>query len=106
MDADASSFFGGANALTLHAAFDLASPEEPAALPGKDEEDVAPSPLAAEKKPKWKPTGSSVGRIFRSDGSSAKTVTVTKEEWDEVKESQRRMEDMLQKVLTITAAAK
>ena len=106
-----SSFFGGGNALTLHAAFDLASPEEPSStlspslLPAKDEEDVPP--LASEKKKKWKPTGSSVGRIFRSDGNTAgKTVTVSKEEWDEVKASQARMEDMLQKVLTITAAAK
>ena len=107
-----SSFFGGGNALTLHAAFDLATPEEPSStlshslLPAKDEEDVPP--LASEKKKKWKPTGSSVGRIFRSDGTAAggKTVTVSKEEWDEVKASQARMEDMLQKVLTITAAAK
>lgn len=60
-----------------------------------------------EKKKKNKPTGSSIGRIFRSDGNAGgKSVTVSKEEWDEVKASQARLEEMLQKVLTITAAAK
>lgn len=101
-----SSFFGGANALTLHAAFDLASPEPSALLspplPAKDEEDVPP-PTPVKKT--WKPTGSSVGRIFRPD-AGGKSVTVSRAEWDEVKASQARMEDMLQKVLAITAAPK
>lgn len=109
-----SAFFGRGDELLIHAAFDLVSPvpEPESPAPAKDEEDSAtPAPdaaanAAAQRKAAWKPSGSSVGRIFRPNTADKDTLVVSRQEWDDMKASQRRLEDMLEKVLTITSATK
>ncbi|WOO84396.1 Calcium channel YVC1 [Vanrija pseudolonga] len=76
----------------------------PAAKNGKDKAAPPPLPLAASK-PAGRPLESPLGRLFRQERSGA-TVTVTAEEWAEVRDSQKRLEEMLDKLLAVSGAAK
>lgn len=124
-----STFLGGGAQTVIRAAFEVAPPvvkqETPASespskagadvKPGKDalasapkngKDKAAPAPLPlATSKPAGRPLESPLGRLFRQERSGA-TVTVTAEEWAEVRDSQKRLEEMLDKLLAVSGAAK
>ncbi|KAL1406840.1 hypothetical protein Q8F55_006249 [Vanrija albida] len=123
-------FLGGGAQSVITAAFEVAPPvvkqESPTSAsptkagadvkPGKDvlgsaakngKNKAAPPPLSlTPSKAVSHGLESPLGRLFRQDRSSAATVTVTAEEWAEVRDSQKRLEEMLEKVLAVTGAAK
>lgn len=113
------SILGSGSESLIHAAFDLApppaTPAEPAAAAGAvpssstapagtDVEAAAAAIVAPAKKPAA--ARESLARLFRDGSKNANTVTVTAEEWNEVRASQKRLEDMLEKVMAVTGAGK
>jgi hypothetical protein len=106
-----SSFLGSNSEVLIHAAFDVAPPTPAAALPAiaaaaaTDPEAAGaaaqPDTAAAGKKQRDKP--SALGKLFnKNDRNAAPTVTITAAEWDEVRASQKRLEEMLAKIAAVS----
>jgi len=97
-----SAFLGTNQDVLIHAAFDVAPPTVVAVptAPANDPEAAAADAAAPPpKKPVREKTGA-FGKLFKNDGRNM--VTVSAEEWNEVRESQKRLEELLAKVAAVS----